>query len=309
MTKNTPNPITMVWETSIPEGNGLKFFNRGKVRDVYETADYLLIVTSDRLSAFDVVLPDPIPYKGRVLTALSEFWFDIIKDITPTHFITADFKTIAVKIPAVAGYEKELAGRSMLVKKVKVFQVECIVRGYLAGSGWSEYARSQQVCGIKLPAGLKESARLSEPIFTPSTKATSGHDENISFEKMIELIGPKDAQELKSRTLKIYQRAHEYALAKGIILCDTKMEWGRDAMGEIILADELLTPDSSRFWPADSYAPGKGQPSFDKQFVRDYLTSIGWNKKPPAPKLPDEIIRKTSEKYLEAYKLLTGKSL
>ena len=309
MTKNTPNPITMVWETSIPEGNGLKFFNRGKVRDVYETADYLLIVTSDRLSAFDVVLPDPIPYKGRVLTALSEFWFDIIKDIPPTHFITADFKTIAVKIPAVAGYEKELAGRSMLVKKVKVFQVECIVRGYLAGSGWSEYARSQQVCGIKLPAGLKESARLSEPIFTPSTKATSGHDENISFEKMIELIGPKDAQELKSRTLKIYQRAHEYALAKGIILCDTKMEWGRDAMGEIILADELLTPDSSRFWPADSYAPGKGQPSFDKQFVRDYLTSIGWNKKPPAPKLPDEIIRKTSEKYLEAYKLLTGKSL
>jgi len=299
----------MVWETSLPEGKGLKLFNRGKVRDVYETADYLLIVTTDRLSAFDVVLPDPIPYKGKVLTALSEFWFDIIKDITPTHFITADFKAIAGKIPVVAGYEKELTGRSMLVKKVKVFQVECIVRGYLAGSGWSEYSKTQQVCGIKLPAGLKESARLAEPIFTPSTKAASGHDENISFEKMVELIGQKDADELKSRTLKIYQRAHKYALAKGIILCDTKMEWGRDANGEIILADELLTPDSSRFWPADSYAPGKGQPSFDKQFVRDYLNSIGWDKKPPAPKLPTEIITKTSEKYLEAYKKLTGKSL
>jgi phosphoribosylaminoimidazole-succinocarboxamide synthase len=312
----------MVWETSIPESTGLKLFSRGKVRDVYETADYLLIITTDRLSAFDVVLPDPIPYKGAVLTALSEFWFGIIKDITPTHFITADFRAIASKIPAVAGYEKELTGRSMLVKKVKVYQVECIVRGYLAGSGWKEYSKTQSVCGIKLPAGLKESARLPEPIFTPSTKATSGHDENISFEKMTELIGQKDAQELKTRTLKIYARTHQYALTKGIIICDTKMEWGKtvaplgrhgasapDAKGEIVLADELLTPDSSRFWPADSYAPGQGQPSFDKQFVRDHLETTGWNKKPPAPKLPEEIITKTSEKYLEAYKRLTGKSL
>jgi phosphoribosylaminoimidazole-succinocarboxamide synthase len=308
---------TTVWETSIPEGNGLKSFSRGKVRDVYEhhsdrgseTADHLLIVTTDRLSAFDVVLPDPIPYKGAVLTALSEIWFDIIKNITPTHFITADFKTIVAKIPSVAKYEKELAGRSMLVKKVKVFQVECIVRGYLAGSGWKEYSKTQSVCGIKLPAGLKESARLPEPIFTPSTKATNGHDENISFEKMVELVGGKDAEELKARTLKIYQRAHEYALTKGIIICDTKMEWGRDARGEIVLADELLTPDSSRFWPADLYAPGKSQPSFDKQFVRDHLETTGWDKKPPAPKLPVDIILKTSEKYLEAYKLIAGKSL
>ncbi|MEK7309470.1 MAG: phosphoribosylaminoimidazolesuccinocarboxamide synthase [Planctomycetota bacterium] len=309
MIKNTAMPITIVWETSIPEGNGLKFFNRGKVRDVYETADYLLIVTTDRLSAFDVVLPDPIPYKGTVLTALSEFWFGIIKDITPTHFITADFKEIAARIPAVAGYEKELTGRSMLVKKVKVYPVECIVRGYLAGSGWKEYSKTQQVCGIKLPAGLKESARLNQPIFTPSTKATSGHDENISFERMKEVVGNKDAEELKSRTMKIYAQTHQYALGRGIIICDTKMEWGTDAKGEIVLADELLTPDSSRFWPADSYAPGQGQPSFDKQFVRDYLETTGWDKKPPAPKLPEEIITKTSEKYLEAYKILTGKVL
>jgi len=311
-TRPTDRPVgqaTMVWETSFPEGNGLKFFSRGKVRDIYETADYLLIVTTDRLSAFDVVLPDPIPYKGTVLTALSEFWFNIIKDITPTHFITTDFKAIVAKIPAVARYGKELTGRSMLVKKVKVYQVECIVRGYLAGSGWKEYSKAQSVCGIKLPAGLKESARLPEPIFTPSTKATSGHDENISFEKMVELIGSKDAEELRSRTLKIYERAHQYALTKGIIICDTKMEWGKTDKGEIVLADELLTPDSSRFWPANSYAPGQGQPSFDKQFVRDYLETTGWDKKPPAPKLPEEIITKTSEKYLEAYKKLTGQSL
>lgn len=309
MANNELTPSGALWETAIPESSGLKLFSRGKVRDVYETGDYLLIVTTDRLSAFDVVLPDPIPHKGAVLTSLSEFWFDIIKGITPTHFISADFKAIAAKAPVLAAYEKELSGRSMLVKKVKVFQVECIVRGYLAGSGWKEYSQSQQVCGIKLPSGLQESARLPEPIFTPSTKATSGHDENISFEKMVELIGSKDAEELKARTLKIYQKAHEFALAKGIIICDTKMEWGRDAKGEIVLADELLTPDSSRFWPADSYAPGRGQPSFDKQFVRDYLETVGWDKKPPAPKLPENIILKTSDKYLEAYKRLTGKSL
>jgi len=314
---NISNLTTTVWETTLADAKGVKFFSRGKVRDVYETSDYLLIVTTDRLSAFDMVLPNPIPYKGAVLTALSEFWFagrgpfgfGIIKDITPTHFISADFKEITARIPVLANYEPELKGRTMLVKKVKVFPVECVVRGYLAGSGWKEYSRTQSVCGIKLPAGMKESERLAEPIFTPSTKATSGHDENISFEKMAELIGPKDAGELKARTLKIYERAHQYALGKGIIICDTKMEWGRDAKGNIVLADELLTPDSSRFWPADSYAPGQGQPSFDKQFVRDYLETTGWDKKPPAPKLPEEIIKKTSEKYLEAYKRLTGKSL
>ncbi|MEW6026577.1 MAG: phosphoribosylaminoimidazolesuccinocarboxamide synthase [Planctomycetota bacterium] len=324
MPKNASQSASLVWETSLPESAGVKLFSRGKVRDVYEhrsdpafaagrrdskTADYLLIVTTDRLSAFDVVLPDPIPCKGAVLTALSEFWFGLIKDITPTHFVTANFKEITNKIPVLAGYENELKGRSMLVKKVRVFPVECIVRGYLAGSGWSEYSKQGTICGIKLPSGMKESERLKEPIFTPSTKAISGHDENISFEKTVELIGKKDAEELRSRTLKIYENAHRYALGKGIIICDTKMEWGRDEKGNIILADELLTPDSSRFWPADSYQPGKGQPSFDKQFVRDYLISIGWDKKPPAPKLPDEIIKKTSEKYLEAYKRLTGKAL
>jgi phosphoribosylaminoimidazole-succinocarboxamide synthase len=298
-----------VWQATLPESKDLKFFSRGKVRDIYETPDYLLIVTTDRLSAFDVVLPDPIPYKGAVLTALSAFWFDLIKDITGTHFITTDFGQIVSKIPGLAKHKKELAGRTMLARKVKIFPVECIIRGYLAGSGWKEYTKTQSVCGIKLPADLKESARLAEPIFTPSTKATSGHDENISFEKMVEIIGKKDAQELKRRCLKIYERAHQFALGKGIIICDTKLEWGKTEGGEIILADELLTPDSSRFWPVDSYQPGRGQPSFDKQFVRDYLETCGWNKTPPAPKLPVEIIEKTSQKYREAYKRLTDNGL
>ncbi|MFH0887898.1 MAG: phosphoribosylaminoimidazolesuccinocarboxamide synthase [Planctomycetota bacterium] len=298
--------INTVWQTSLSESDGLKFFNRGKVRDVYDANDYLLIVTTDRLSAFDVVLPDPIPYKGAVLTALSIFWFDLIKDITATHFITADFEQIVSKIPAISKHKKELEGRTMLARKLKVFPVECIVRGYLAGSGWKEYTKAQSVCGIKLPPGLKESERLKELIFTPSTKATSGHDENISFEKMVEIIGKKDAEELKKRSFEIYERAHQYALGKGIIICDTKLEWGKTGQDEIILADELLTPDSSRFWPVDSYAPGKGQPSFDKQFVRDYLETCGWNKTPPAPKLPVEIIRKTSEKYQEAAARLMG---
>lgn len=302
-------PKNIVWQTSLPGNDDLKFFNRGKVRDVYEADAYLLIVTTDRLSAFDVVLPDAIPYKGAVLTALSAFWFNLIKDITATHFITADFGQIASKIPAVSKYKKELEGRTMLAKKVKIFPVECIIRGYLAGSGWKEYTKTQSVCGIKLPPGLKESERLKEPVFTPSTKAISGHDENISFEKMVEIIGKKDAEELKQRSLKIYEQAHQYALSKGIIICDTKLEWGKTDRNEIILADELLTPDSSRFWPVDSYAPGKGQPSFDKQFVRDYLESINWNKTPPAPELPEEIIEKTTQKYIEAHRKLTGKEL
>lgn len=299
MTDNVLYRISL-WETS-----DLKLFNRGKVRDIYETKDYLVIIATDRISAFDVVLQDAIPGKGKVLTGLSAFWFDLIKDITPTHFITADFNEIVSRIPLLYRFVPELKGRTMLVRKLKVLPVECIVRGYLAGSGWKEYSKTQQICGIKLPAGLKESERLKEPIFTPSTKATEGHDENISFEKMAGLIGKKDADELRSRSLEIYELAHQYALSKGIIICDTKFEWGKDDKGEIVLADEILTPDSSRFWPMDGYAIGKGQPSFDKQFVRDYLETTGWDKTPPAPKLPDEIIMKTSAKYLEAYKRLT----
>ena len=299
----------IVLQTLLPETNSLKLFSRGKVRDVYETQDCLLIVTSDRISAFDVILQDAIPYKGFVLTALSAFWFEIIKDITPTHFITADTRQIISMVPEVKKYESQLAGRTMLVKKIKVYPVECIIRGYLAGSGWKEYKASKTICGISLPAGLTESDKLPEPIFTPSTKATSGHDENISFGRMAEIIGQSDAEELRKRSLAIYKRAHEYALGKGIIICDTKMEWGRNSKDEIVLVDELLTPDSSRFWPQDVYAPGKGQMSFDKQFVRDYLETCDWDKNPPAPKLPDEIIKKTSGKYKEAYKRLTGKAL
>ena len=339
----------VVCETNIP---GLKLFGRGKVRDIYEATvesrpnryeattrsdspansgvnsvppqagesrpnqddldDKLLIVTSDRLSAFDVVLPDGIPFKGKVLTALSVFWFDFLKDITPTHLLTDDFNKIAEQVPQIksqsASLQAVLAGRTMLVKKTKVWPVECVVRGYLAGSGWKEYKSSNSICGIKLPGGLKESEKLPEPIFTPSTKATSGHDENISYERMVEIIGLKIAAELKERSLKIYQKAHQYALTKGIIISDTKFEWG-ELNGEIILVDEVLTPDSSRFWPSEGYLAGRSQPSFDKQFVRDYLEAFQWNKQPPAPKLPPEIIKKTSEKYLDAYRKLTGKEL
>lgn len=289
---------------SLWEASGLKLFSRGKVRDIYETKDYLAIIATDRISAFDAVLPDCIPYKGRILTGLSAFWFDLIKDITPTHFITADFNEIVSSAPLLYKYGPELKGRTMLARKLKIFPVECIVRGYLAGSGWKEYSRTGSVCGINLPPGLRESERLPEPIFTPSTKATVGHDENISFDKMVELIGKKDADELRRRSLKIYETAHQYALPKGIIICDTKFEWGKDDKGEIVLADEILTPDSSRFWPLDSYAIGKAQPSFDKQFVRDYLETTNWDKTPPAPRLPGEIIQKTSAKYMEAYKRL-----
>ncbi|MDI6732611.1 MAG: phosphoribosylaminoimidazolesuccinocarboxamide synthase [Planctomycetota bacterium] len=319
----------IVRETSLSQSDGLQFFNRGKVRDIYQTKDYLLIVTTDRISAFDVVLSDAIPQKGAVLTTLSAFWFDKIKDITPTHLITADFNQIVSKIPSLSKHKEELEKRVMLVRKVKVFPVECIVRGYLAGSGWKEYTKQGTICGIELPPGLRECDRLPSPIFTPSTKASIGHDENISFDKMVRLLGSKDAEELKNRSIKIYQKAHQYALSKGIIIADTKFEWGRipapngisatnspsgvkvalkgeKESGEIVLCDEVLTPDSSRFWPADSYSPGRGQVSFDKQFVRDYLESTNWDKSPPAPELPEEIIRKTSEKYIEAQKRLTG---
>jgi len=295
----------VVLETKIPE---LKQFGKGKVRDIYELPPYLLIVTSDRISAFDVILPDGIPYKGKVLTALSAFWFDFLKKVTPSHFISMDFAKIKELNPALAKYETILKGRSMLVKKCEIFPIECVVRGYMAGSGWKEYQKSNSICGIKLKEGLRESDILGEPIFTPSTKATTGHDENISYEKSAEIIGKDKAAILKERSIKVYKEAHKYALEKGIIISDTKFEWGKDG-NEIILADEVLTPDSSRFWPKDEYSPGKGQPSFDKQFVRDYLEKIKWGKTPPAPKLPDDIIRKTSEKYLEAYERITGKKL
>lgn len=295
----------VVLKTNIPE---LKLFGQGKVRDIYELPPYLLIVTSDRISAFDVILADGIPYKGKVLTALSAFWFEFLKKITPNHFITMDFGKIKELKPALAKYENILEGRIMLVKKCEIFPIECVIRGYLAGSGWKEYQQSNSICGIKLKPGLKESDTIGDPIFTPSTKATTGHDENITYEKTKEIIGNDKAELLKKRSLQVYKEAHKYALERGIIISDTKFEWGRDG-NEVIMADEVLTPDSSRFWPKDKYVPGKGQPSFDKQFVRDYLESIKWNKQPPAPKLPEDIIKKTSEKYLEAYERLTGKSL
>ncbi|MCF6158148.1 MAG: phosphoribosylaminoimidazolesuccinocarboxamide synthase [wastewater metagenome] len=295
---------TPLLTTQIPQ---LTFYNRGKVRDIYEVNDYLLIVATDRISAFDVVLPDGIPYKGIVLTELSAFWFHYTSDITESHFITNQIKLMNNDI--VNKYKEILQRRSMLVKKVKVFPVECVIRGYLAGSGWKEYQETRSICGVKLPAGLKESDKLPEPIFTPAIKAATGHDENIPFSKVVDLIGKERAGELKEKSMKVYLRASEYARDKGIIICDTKFEWGITEDNRILLVDEILTPDSSRFWPLEDYKPGKSQPSYDKQFIRDYLECVRWDKNPPAPKLPPEIIQKTSEKYLEAYKVLTGKSL
>lgn len=303
------NRDNVLWRTALWETSGLKLFNRGKVRDVYETKDYLVIIATDRISAFDVILQDAIPGKGRILTGLSAFWFRLIEEITPSHFITADFNEIVSRVPLLYKFVPELKGRTMLARKLKIFPVECIVRGYLAGSGWKEYCQTGAICGIKLPSGLRESQRLPEPIFTPSTKAAAGHDQNISFDEMVKLIGLANADELRRRSLKVYETAYRYAGARGIIICDTKFEWGRDDKHQIALADEVLTPDSSRFWPLDGYDTGKAQPSFDKQFVRDYLATTGWDKTSPAPKLPDEIIAKTSAKYLEAYRVLTGKPL
>jgi len=290
-------------QTDIPE---LELFASGKVRDVYRVgADRLLFVASDRISAFDYVLATGIPQKGRVLTQLSLFWFEFLKDIVPNHLVTADVS----RYPAeVRPYDDQLRGRSMLVQRAEMFSVECVVRGYLSGSGWKEYKTSGSVCGIKLPAGLRESDELPEPIFTPATKATTGHDENISFEHMTQLVDPEDAHQLRDLSLAIYKKAADYARQKGIIIADTKFEFGRTAAG-ITLADEVLTPDSSRFWPADKYEPGQPQESFDKQYVRDYLEEIRWKKHPPAPALPPEVARKTSEKYIEAYRQLTGREL
>jgi phosphoribosylaminoimidazole-succinocarboxamide synthase len=285
----------------------LKLLRRGKVRDVYQIDDdQVLIVATDRISAFDSVLPTPIERKGEVLTALSRFWFEKLGDVVPNHFITNELE----KMPDVVRNQSEnLSGRSMLVRAAEVFPVECVVRGYLVGSGWKDYLRTGSVCGIKLPEGLTESAELPEPIFTPATKAEEGHDENISEAEMAKILGDETTAKLRDISLELYKRARDYARGRGIIIADTKFEFGRDRNGEIILIDEVLTPDSSRFWPADSYAPGKSQPSFDKQYVRDYLETLNWDKQPPAPAIPPEVAAATTNRYLEAYRLLTGKEL
>ena len=286
-------------EAALPR---FKLFGRGKVRDIYAVGDQLLIVATDRISAFDFILGSGIPQKGKVLTQISLFWFEMMKDIIPNHLISASPREYPADL---SEYVSLLEGRSMLVKKASPFPVECVARGYLSGSGWKEYQQKGSVCGIALPKGLVESSQLPEPIFTPATKAASGHDENISFEQMGRLVGADNAQRLQDYTLRIYRKAAVYAAARGIIIADTKLEFGVFE-GEIILIDEALTPDSSRFWPADSYAPGGPQASFDKQFVRDYLEASGWNKQPPAPSLPDHVVIGTSAKYVEAYERLTG---
>jgi phosphoribosylaminoimidazole-succinocarboxamide synthase len=284
---------------------GLRRLNRGKVRDLYEADGAVLIVATDRISAFDSILPTGIPHKGAVLTNLTLFWLEFLKGTIANHLITADVDQMG---PKVRPYADLLRGRTMLVKKAEVFPVECVARGYLAGSGWTSYRKSGAVCGVRLPKGLREAEKLPEPIFTPATKAASGHDENISFEQSAQLLGREKAETLRRGTLEVYRRAADYARERGIIICDTKLEWG-EADGRILLIDEVLTPDSSRFWPAAGYQPGRAQPSFDKQYVRDWLLSAGWNREPPAPPLPEEVVRKTSEKYLQAYEILTGKPL
>jgi len=277
---------------------------RGKVRDVYDLGDKLLIVATDRISAFDVVMANPIPKKGIVLTQISLFWFEFLSSSISHHLIATDVS----KFPAPFNkFEKQLAGRSMLVKKTKVFPIECVVRGYLAGSGWKEYQKSQTVCGVKLPAGMKQCEKIAEPIFTPATKEEFGkHDENVDFNRCVEMIGDKNAKYLRDKSIDIFKKASKYAESKGIILADTKFEWG-EVDAQTILIDEVLTPDSSRFWPADKYQPGRDQESFDKQFVRNYLEEIKFDKSGPGVKLPDDVVKKTGEKYIEAYERLTGK--
>ena len=293
---------SVILETDLP---GLELHARGKVRDVYRIDDRLLIVATDRISAFDYILPTGIPDKGRVLTQLSVFWFDFLREVTPTHFLTARLEDY----PAALGpFRDQLEGRSMLVRRARMVDIECVARGYLSGSGWKEYRQQGTVCGIKLPPGLRESDRLPEPIFTPATKAQTGHDENISLARMAELIGGGLALRLRDLTLEIYGRAARYAESRGIIIADTKFEFGFVG-DELVLGDEVLTPDSSRFWAAASYQPGGPQFSFDKQFVRDYLESIHWNKQPPAPPLPEEVAAQTGAKYRQAYLELTGRPL
>jgi phosphoribosylaminoimidazole-succinocarboxamide synthase len=294
---------SVLLKTDFPD---LKLHASGKVRDVYEIGDkQLLFIASDRISAFDYVLATGIPHKGSVLNQISLFWFDFLADLVPNHLITADVEQYP---PEVRKYKDQLRGRSMLVRRAEMFPVECVVRGYISGSAWKEYKASGKVSGISLPAGLKESDAFPEPIFTPSTKATTGHDENISFDQMCDIVGVETASHLRDLTLRVYKKAASYARQRGIIIADTKFEFGRTEHG-ITLADEVLTPDSSRFWPADKYEPGRAQDSYDKQYVRDYLEQIHWNKQPPAPALPPEVARRTSEKYLEAYLQLTGHEL
>lgn len=294
---------TVLLRTDFPD---LTLHASGKVRDVYEIdRDHLLFVATDRISAFDYVLATGIPHKGRVLTQISLFWFEFLKDVIANHVVTADVNQYPA---AIRKYADQLRGRSMLVNRAEMFPVECVVRGYISGSAWKEYKTTGRVCGIELPKGLRESDKLPEPIFTPATKATTGHDENIPFSEMCRIVGEELSRQLRDATLKIYTKAADYARTRGIIIADTKFEFGMTGKG-ITLADEVLTPDSSRFWPADKYQPGATQESYDKQFVRDYLEEIKWNKQPPAPALPPEVARRTSEKYVEAYEQLTGLKL
>jgi len=278
----------------------------GKVRDLYDLGDSMLIVATDRISAFDVVLPDGIPNKGKVLTQISAFWFEKLSSVVPNHVITTD----AQKFPEPFRSDPAVfAGRSMLVRKTRPLPVECVVRGYLSGSGWNEYKKAKSICGIRLPDGLRESDKLPEPVFTPTTKAEQGHDENITFDEVVRLVGPEVAERIRSLTIDIYTRGAEFARTKGIIIADTKFEFGLDDKGGVVWIDEALTPDSSRFWPLDSYAPGGPQPSFDKQFVRDYLLEVKWNKTPPAPALPGHVVATTTQKYEEALLRLTGRGV
>jgi phosphoribosylaminoimidazole-succinocarboxamide synthase len=288
-------------ESKLP---GIKLWKRGKVRDVYEVGDKLLLIATDRLSAFDVVLPTGIPGKGVLLTQMSLFWFELLKHVVPHHVVSADVSEYPDELKP---FRNQLEGRSMLVQKTDVLPIECVVRGYIVGSGWKDYKKTGAICGIALPAGLRESDRLEPPIFTPATKAETGHDENISYETMVETVGPDRAAEARRVSLEIYERARAHAEARGLIVADTKFEFGiRD--GRLIWIDEALTPDSSRFWPRDDYAPGRSQPSFDKQFVRDYLETLDWDKQPPGPELPPEVVARTVEKYVEAFERLRGEA-
>jgi phosphoribosylaminoimidazole-succinocarboxamide synthase len=291
--------MSVITETNLP----LKIFKKGKVRDVYRIEDKLLLIVTDRISAFDYVLDEPIPYKGVCLTQISKFWFDFFKDTVPNQMVSSDVDEFPDELKE---YREVLYGRSMLVKKAKVFPIECIVRGYISGSAWKSYQKDCSVCGIKLPSGMNLSEKFDVPLFTPSTKEDTGHDINISFDKMKEIIGDADAEKIKQLSLKMYHDGTEYARKKGIIIADTKFEFGK-IEDQIIVVDELLTPDSSRFWPADKYEPGRNQPSFDKQFVRDYLSSTGWSKNSQPPHLPKNVITETQNKYFEAYEKITGK--
>ena len=299
MSHSSSEPIKNV------ELHGIQKLNSGKVREIFSVENYLLLVATDRLSAFDVILPDPIPQKGCVLTQLSAFWFGLLQDVVDNHLISVQFSDFPSSLNP---YRDQLYGRSMLVRKCHPLPIECVVRGYMAGSGWKEYQQNQMICGIKLPSGLRESDRLPEPIFTPATKAVDGHDENISFDKTLEIIGADLAEQVRDCSLRLYNRAQKYAAEKGIIICDTKFEFGLDG-SKLLLIDEIFTPDSSRFWPADEYRPGRSQPSFDKQFIRDFLETLDWDKTPPGPTLPKSIIEATTGRYLEAYSRLTGTHL